>query len=88
MDYTIVNLDELARSGDTYEFEGYLHGDAGISVILLDMAPGEGPKLHKHPYEEVFIIHHSGGPRNLYDWLDHPRSDSGTDRDCPGGRTA
>ena len=56
MDYTIVNLDELVQAGDTYEFEGYLHGDAGISVILVDMAPGEGPKLHKHPYEEVFII--------------------------------
>ena len=46
MDYTIVNLDELARSGDTYEFEGYQHGDgdAGVCVILVDMAPGEGPK--------------------------------------------
>lgn len=54
MDYTIVNLDELVRSGDTYEFEGYLHGDASVCVILVDMAPGEGPKLHKHPYEEVF----------------------------------
>jgi hypothetical protein len=49
IDYTIVNLDELARSGDTVEFEGYLHGDAGVSVILADMAPGEGPMLHKHP---------------------------------------
>jgi mannose-6-phosphate isomerase-like protein (cupin superfamily) len=54
--YTIVNSDELARSGDTFEFEGYLHGNAGMSVILVDMPPGEGPKLHKHPYEEVFII--------------------------------
>ena len=56
MDYTIVNLDELVRSGDTYEFEGYLHGGAGVCVILVDMAPGEGPKLHKHAYEEVFVI--------------------------------
>jgi quercetin dioxygenase-like cupin family protein len=54
--YTIVNMDELARSGGTYELEGYLHGNAGVSVILVDMAPGDGPKLHKHPYEEVFII--------------------------------
>jgi hypothetical protein len=84
VDYTIVNMDELAREGDTYEFEGYLHGGAGVSVILVDMAPGEGPKLHKHPYEEVF--HRSGGPRDLYDWLDNPRSDGRTDRDCPGGR--
>jgi mannose-6-phosphate isomerase-like protein (cupin superfamily) len=55
-DYTVVNTDELAHSGDTYEFEGYQHGNAGICVILVNMAPGEGPKLHQHPYEEVFII--------------------------------
>jgi mannose-6-phosphate isomerase-like protein (cupin superfamily) len=56
VNYTIVQRDELARSGDTYELEGYLHGNANVSVILVDVAPGEGPKLHKHPYEEVFII--------------------------------
>ena len=56
MDYTIVNMDELARSDGTRELEGYLHGNAGICVILVDMAPGEGPRLHRHPYEEVFII--------------------------------
>jgi mannose-6-phosphate isomerase-like protein (cupin superfamily) len=27
-----------------------------VSVILVDLPPGEGPKLHMHPYEEVFII--------------------------------
>ncbi len=56
MDYTIVNRNELARDGETYEFEGYLYGDAGVCVILVDMAPGEGPKLHRHPYEEIFVI--------------------------------
>ena len=56
MTYTVVSRDELARSGDTYELEGYLYGNAGLSVILVDMAPGEGPKLHKHPYEEVFVV--------------------------------
>jgi quercetin dioxygenase-like cupin family protein len=56
VNYTIINKDELARYGDTYELEGYLHGDTNISVILVDMAPGEGPKLHKHPYPEMFIL--------------------------------
>jgi mannose-6-phosphate isomerase-like protein (cupin superfamily) len=57
MSYRIVNREELARSGDTYyELEGYLFGDAGVSVILVDLPPGDGPKLHVHPYEEVFII--------------------------------
>lgn len=53
---TIVEMETLTRSDGTREFEGGLYGNAGISVILVDMAPGEGPKLHSHPYEEVFII--------------------------------
>ena len=31
------------------------HGGAGVSVIFADSAPGRGPSLHTHPYEEVFI---------------------------------
>ena len=27
-----------------------------MSVITNDMAPGEGPALHRHPSEEVFVI--------------------------------
>ena len=30
---------------------------AALSVIHNDdMAPGSGPELHRHPYEEVFLI--------------------------------
>jgi mannose-6-phosphate isomerase-like protein (cupin superfamily) len=56
MDYTVVNLEELTRSEGSRDFEGYRYGGAGVSIILVDMAPGGGPKLHKHPYEEVFIV--------------------------------
>lgn len=57
MDYTIVNKEDLSRSGDTYyEMEGYLYGKTNISLILVDVPPGEGPKLHTHPYEEIFVI--------------------------------
>jgi mannose-6-phosphate isomerase-like protein (cupin superfamily) len=56
MDYAVVNAEELPRSVGSRDFEGYLYGGASVSVILVDMAPGEGPKLHKHPYEEVFVI--------------------------------
>jgi quercetin dioxygenase-like cupin family protein len=54
--YTVVNKDELQNSGNALEFEGYLHGDAGVSFILVDMQPGEGVRLHTHPYQEIFII--------------------------------
>ncbi len=30
--------------------------DARVSVIAVDAAPGAGPRLHRHPYEEVFVI--------------------------------
>ena len=57
MDYTIFHRDELPRYGNTYEFQGHQFGGAGISFIMIvDMQPGDGPRLHQHPYEEVFII--------------------------------
>lgn len=56
MDYTLFHKDELPHYGNTYEFEGYHYGDTNITFILVDMQPGEGPRLHQHPYEEVFIL--------------------------------
>jgi quercetin dioxygenase-like cupin family protein len=54
--YSIINRDELQNSGNTSEFEGYLFGGTEISFILVDMQPGEGVRLHKHPYQEIFIV--------------------------------
>ena len=56
MSYTIVNEDALQNSGSTSEFEGYLHGDIEVSFILVDMQPGEGVRLHQHPYQEILIL--------------------------------
>lgn len=56
MSHTIVSLEDLRGYGDTVEFEGYLHGGANVCLIFIDMEPGEGPRLHSHPYEEVFIV--------------------------------
>jgi mannose-6-phosphate isomerase-like protein (cupin superfamily) len=41
-------------------FEGEGH-QSGLSVLLVDAPPGEGPRLHRHPYEEVFAIHAGHG---------------------------
>jgi len=38
-----------------YEVTGDTIG-AGMSVIVVDAAPGGGPRLHRHPYEEVFVV--------------------------------
>ena len=56
MNYIVVNKDELQNSEITSEFEGYLYGDIDVSFILVDMQPGEGVRLHQHPYQEIFII--------------------------------
>ena len=56
MSYTVVNKDALQNYGNSSEFEGYLYGDTEISFILVDMRPGEGVRLHQHPYQEIFII--------------------------------
>jgi quercetin dioxygenase-like cupin family protein len=29
---------------------------AAVSVIVVDAAPGEGPRLHRHAYREVFVV--------------------------------
>ena len=50
-----VDLADPARSDGANEFQGY-HLGAGVSVIVVDAPPGGGPKLHRHPYEEVFVV--------------------------------
>lgn len=54
----LINMTELSPSGDTAQvFEGFQYGDTKVSFFLLnDALPGEGPPLHSHPYEEIFII--------------------------------
>jgi quercetin dioxygenase-like cupin family protein len=43
---------EGARSGS---FEGAEHG-SDVSFFVVDAAPGDGPRLHRHPYSETFVV--------------------------------
>ena len=52
----IINLADLPHSETAYKFQGHQYDDAGVSFFLVDAPPGSGPKLHKHPYEEVFVV--------------------------------
>jgi mannose-6-phosphate isomerase-like protein (cupin superfamily) len=47
---------ELPLSGNSREFVGEDHGGVGICAIFVDAAPGRGPRLHQHPYDEVFVV--------------------------------
>jgi mannose-6-phosphate isomerase-like protein (cupin superfamily) len=51
----IIDKTDLAHGETSYEFEGHQH-EAGVSFIVVLAPPGSGPKLHKHPYEEVFVV--------------------------------
>jgi mannose-6-phosphate isomerase-like protein (cupin superfamily) len=39
-----------------YELVGHEHGGIPASVIFIEAEPGEGPRLHKHAYAEVFFV--------------------------------
>ena len=51
----VVDLDDPARGDDAGEFQGH-HLGAGVSLIVVNVSPGGGPGLHRHPYEEVFLV--------------------------------
>ena len=52
----VTSRDQLPFSVIAHEFEGDAHGGVGLSFLLVDAAPGRGPGLHKHDYDELFII--------------------------------
>jgi mannose-6-phosphate isomerase-like protein (cupin superfamily) len=47
----VINATSL-RAG---HLKGEDHG-ATISLILDHSGPGHGPRLHKHPYDEVWVV--------------------------------
>lgn len=51
-DYIVVEREQLPDS----ELQGYLFGGAHVCLIFVDMEPGDGPRLHRHAYEEIFIV--------------------------------
>lgn len=52
----VIARDELPHGKIAHKFEGYRYGDANVSFFLVDSPPGSGAGLHKHPYEEVFVV--------------------------------
>ena len=56
MSFEIVEPDAIQVSASARELVGERYG-ATVSLIIVDTPPGEGPGLHRHPYEEVFVVH-------------------------------
>lgn len=53
----IVAMAGLPSASWSSDFEGYLYGGAPVSIIFVDVPPGGGHRLHRHPYMEIFIVH-------------------------------
>ena len=52
----IVGIDSLKPPGEEVAiFQGTRHG-ANVSFFIVKFSPGKGPRKHRHPYEETFII--------------------------------
>jgi mannose-6-phosphate isomerase-like protein (cupin superfamily) len=56
MDVRLIKQEELPSDEISHDLIGADHGGAGVSIIFVDAPPGRGPHLHKHPYEEIFVI--------------------------------
>ncbi len=52
----VIKRDDLPYSGNSYELEGYLVGEVPASLIFFEGPPGSGPRLHRHPYAEIFVV--------------------------------
>ena len=52
-----IEFDDLpGNPARARKFEGKDHG-ATVSFFLSQHQPGEGPDLHRHPYEELFVMY-------------------------------
>src|ERR1700716_825868 len=55
-----IRSKQLPGGDSSREFEGKDHG-AGLTLILVNVETGHGPNLHRHPYEEIFVVHAGTG---------------------------
>jgi len=52
-----MSIQFLGRVQDSNdELVGDDYGGLAACVIFVDLKPGQGPKLHKHPYAELFFV--------------------------------
>ncbi|SDB48215.1 cupin domain-containing protein [Bauldia litoralis] len=65
MTHVIRPADQKRFENGTVAFEGRPYG-GGVSIFLVDAAPGDGPVLHVHPYSETWVLH-AGRARMLVD---------------------
>jgi mannose-6-phosphate isomerase-like protein (cupin superfamily) len=55
MAHIVRAADQIRGSEKTIRFEGAAAGTP-ISFFAVDVGPGQGPKLHRHPYAETWVV--------------------------------
>ena len=56
MGITYLRSAELPLDAVSRDFVGERFGGVGACVLFVDAPPGEGPRLHRHPYVEILIV--------------------------------
>jgi quercetin dioxygenase-like cupin family protein len=56
MSIHVIRGEQLPWSSIAREFVGDDHGGVAITFLIVDAKPGQGPSLHRHPYDEVLIV--------------------------------
>ena len=52
----IIDIDSIKPpGGEVANFQGAEHG-ANVSFFVVHFSHGQGPKRHRHPHEETFVI--------------------------------
>ena len=52
----ILDINSMKQPGaEAATFHGFEH-EAKVSFFIVQFSPGHGPKKHRHPYEETFIL--------------------------------
>lgn len=53
---TFVEIKSIMPFGKEVAIFNGFENNANVSFFLVDFSPGVGPKKHRHPYEETFIV--------------------------------
>lgn len=52
----IIDIKDMKPpNSEAATFQGFEHG-ANVSFFVVQFSQGKGPKKHRHPYEETFIV--------------------------------
>jgi len=56
MPIQFLRQDDLPKDVISRELVGEKFGGVGACVIFVEAEPGEGPRLHRHPYVEILVV--------------------------------